>query len=96
MVKTQPAGKKGLVKVTFTLPLAEAGTVHVMGDFNDWRPVHSMRRTVEGRWQLTLELERGREYAFKYLLDDTVWINDPDLGKVAANPYGGENSVIAT
>ena len=96
MVKQQPARRKGFVKVTFLLRPAEAATVQVMGDFNDWRPVHAMRRTDDGEWQLTLELERGREYQFKYLLDETVWIDDPDVEQSIANPYGGENSVIAT
>jgi 1,4-alpha-glucan branching enzyme len=96
MVKQQRARRKGCVKVTFLLRPAEAATVHVMGDFNDWHPVHAMRRTDDGAWQLTLQLERGREYQFKYLLDETVWINDPEVEKSAANSYGGENSVIAT
>jgi 1,4-alpha-glucan branching enzyme len=96
MVKTQRARRKGFVSVTFSLPGAEAATVHVMGDFNDWRPVHAMRRTRDGPWELTLELEPGREYQFKYLADETVWINDPDADKSVANPYGGENSVVAT
>jgi len=48
MVKTQRASRRGFVKVTFSLPHAEAATVHVMGDFNDWRPVHAMRRTDDG------------------------------------------------
>jgi 1,4-alpha-glucan branching enzyme len=96
MVKTQRASRKGFVKVAFSLPHVEAATLHVMGDFNDWRPVHAMRRTDDGEWQLSLELEHGREYQFKYLLDETVWINDPHVEKSVANPYGGENSVVAT
>ena len=94
MVRKQRARRKGFVKVTFSLPRAEATTVHVMGDFNDWRPVHPMRRTDDGGWQLTLDLERGREYQFKYLLDDSMWINDPDVEKSVANPYGDTNSAV--
>lgn len=96
MVKTEAARRKGFVKVTFSLPHAEAATVHVMGDFNDWRPAHAMSRTEDGGWWLTAELERGREYQYRYLLDGTVWVNDPDAEQSVANPHGGENSVLAT
>ena len=96
MVKTKRARNKGLVTVTFTLPRTESATVHVMGDFNDWRPVHAMERAEDGGWRLTVELERGREYQYRYLLDGTVWTNDPDAERSVANPYGGENSVLTT
>ena len=96
MVNKQPARRTGFVKVTFTLPRAEAVTVHVMGDFNDWRPVHATNRTQDGGWRLTVELERERAYQYRYLLDGTVWANDPAAEQSVANPYGGENSVVAT
>lgn len=96
MVKTQRTRRKGFVKATFSLPRAEAATVHVMGDFNDWRPVHAMRRTADGVWQLTLELEAGHEYQYKYLLNQTAWLSDSEAVKSVANPYGGDNSVLAT
>lgn len=96
MVKQQRVRRKGYIKVTFLLRPAKAATVHVMGDFNDWRPIHAMRRRDDGEWHLSLELERGHEYQFKYLLDETVWITDPDAERSVADPYGGANSVVAT
>lgn len=96
MVTQRRAHKSGLVKVVFSLPDTEAASVHVVGDFNDWRAVHAMRRTDHKGWRLPLELPRGREYQFRYLLDESRWINDPELERSAPNPFGGANSVLAT
>ena len=48
------------------------------------------------RGSLTLELESGRQYQFLYLVDQTAWINDPEVETSIANPYGGDNSPVAT
>jgi hypothetical protein len=42
-----------------------------------------------------LELEPGREYQFRYLLDKKIWENESDADKSVPTPYGdSENSVI--
>jgi hypothetical protein len=42
-----------------------------------------------------LDLEPGREYQFRYLLDEKIWGNDSDADKLVSSPYGdSENSVI--
>ena len=96
MVKVQRKPQQGLVKVTFTFLQPTAQTVHVMGDFNDWRPVNAMERTADGSWRLTMKLTRGREYQYRYLQDGIVWTNDPDATASVANPFGSENSLLAT
>lgn len=96
MVAVELRSRKGLAKVTFSCPESAAQTMHVVGDFNDWRPIHAMKRTADGGWRLTLELERGRQYQYRFLQDGTVWINDPEAAQSVPNPYGGENSLLAT
>jgi hypothetical protein len=42
-----------------------------------------------------LNLEIGREYQFRYLVDDKEWENDMEADKFVPTPYGdSENSVI--
>jgi 1,4-alpha-glucan branching enzyme len=97
-VKKQYLKTKQICKVTFSIPKEianSAGTVHLVGDFNDWSPVETaMKRRKDGSITATLDLKPDREYAFRYLLDGTTWENDPQADKYVRNEYGSENSVI--
>ena len=67
-------------KVTFSLPqeaVKTAKTVHLVGAFNDWDEAgHPMRKQKDGSFSATLELEKGHEYQFRYLIDGSKWEND--------------------
>ncbi|MEW6427514.1 MAG: isoamylase early set domain-containing protein [Thermodesulfobacteriota bacterium] len=91
--KKAAAPKSNTPSVEFTLFAPEAATVFLVGDFNGWDPAASpMRRFKDGTFKKSLKLKGGRhEYLF---LVDGQWWNDPANGNRAANPYGGENSVI--
>jgi len=56
----------------------------VIGDFNEWAPVSAARMNKDGeRFWITLDnLEAGREYAFQYLVDGSIFIADPYSEKV--------------
>lgn len=91
-------GKK-LCKVTFTLPgvaAIGADSVCVAGDFNNWNPNHHpMQQAQDGDYTITLDLKPGREYQFRYLIDDSKWENDWDADKYVKSPYGdSDNSVV--
>ncbi|PJF41244.1 MAG: glycoside hydrolase [Chloroflexi bacterium] len=88
-------------KVTFYFPsqlsktsvLAE--TVNLVGDFNGWSETETpMTKLEDGRFSVTLELERGREYQFRYLVNHSEWHNDWQADKYVPNPFMGDNSVI--
>jgi len=92
-LKTRP-----LCKVTFSLPsqIAKlANTANLVGDFNDWNAnATPMKRLKNGTFTATLNLRRGEEYQFRYLLDGVRWENDGKADKYVANAYGSENSVV--
>ncbi|HEX9107078.1 MAG TPA: isoamylase early set domain-containing protein [Longimicrobiales bacterium] len=93
--KTRSGADK--VKVTFVLPpQPEAGHVHVVGDFNDWQAETPMKRDKEGRWRATVELDSGREYEFRYLVNGNYWINDEAADRYVPNGFGTDNCVLAT
>lgn len=96
MILREPQGDK--VRVTFRLPSTIwAESVHLVGDFNDWsRTSHPLQRTHDGDWEITLELDRGKTYQFRYLVNKTDWQNDWNADRYVSNPFGGENSVIET
>ena len=95
MVKKQP-GRDGTCKVTFEVP-SEVGatTAHVCGDFNDLSPTAMpMKRRKDGSLAATVALEAGRQYRFRYLLDDDRWENDWAADAYVPNDFGGDDSVI--
>lgn len=71
---------KPVSRVTFMLPneiAAGARKASLVGDFNGWNPqATSMRKLKSGEFKVTLDLEIGREYQYRYLLDDRHWTND--------------------
>lgn len=94
MLKTKP-----VCKVTFELPGAAAGaaaSVHLVGDFNGWDTARTpMKRRKDGSFTVTLDLERDREYQYKYLIDASHWENDWAADRYTPSPLGdGDNSVV--
>jgi 1,4-alpha-glucan branching enzyme len=86
------------ILVTFQLPATIwAETVHLVGDFNDWnRHSHPLRRLQNDCWEITLELDQGGVYQFRYLVDGAHWQNDWHADRYVPNPFGGDNSVLET
>lgn len=95
MLKKTRVKRTGRVRVTFRYPAADARSVQIAGQFSDWQPV-KMRRGRDGAWQAVVELEPGRAYEFRYLIDGQQWANDPAADRYVPNPFGGENCVAAT
>ena len=98
-IKKQFLKTKPVCKVTFRVP-AEIGntanSAHVVGEFNGWSFLATpMKRLKSGAFTTTLDLEQGREYQFRYLLDEKIWENDIEADKFVTTPFGdSENSVI--
>jgi len=94
--------KSGKVcKVTFRLPhvaATNAKSVCIVGDFNGWSiHANAMKKLRNGDYTITLELKPGREYQFRYLIDECRWENDWNADKYVKSPYGdSDNSVIVT
>jgi len=74
-----------------------ADTIHLVGDFNDWcSGCHPLQRDRQGHWSLTVDLELGHAYQFRYLRDGEEWVNDGQADAYVSSPYGSDNSVIVT
>jgi 1,4-alpha-glucan branching enzyme len=87
------------ILVRFELPSAIwADSVCLVGDFNNWNQVSHplIHDRHDGTWYVILELERGREYQFRYLVNGREWHNDWHADKYVPNPYGGTNSVVCS
>lgn len=96
MLKKRKFAKENVVKVTFSLPSdAAQDSVRLIGEFNDWEGT-KLERQKDGTWKTTVALSPGREYEFRYLVDDERWMNEPSADRYVRNPYGDDNSVIST
>ncbi len=96
--KTFIKTERGLVaRVTFTLSQSFwADTIHLVGDFNNWnRSSHPFQRDHEGRWALTVVLEVGRVYQFRYFCDGE-WMNESQADAYVHNPHGSDNFLVVT
>ena len=85
--------------VTFRLPKEAVNGAHdinLLGDFNDWDIAKAvpMKASKNGAYQVSIDLESGKEYQFRYLLDGKTWENDWEADGYAPTPFGVENSVV--
>jgi 1,4-alpha-glucan branching enzyme len=90
---------KGICKVSFTLPESVARNaefVAIVGDFNHWHPYKNlMKKDKNGKFKATIELPIGREYEFRYLIDNARWENEWDSDGLVKTPFEGiYNSAI--
>lgn len=97
MIAKSISRRRGMVRVAFSVaPVTPCNRVFLVGDFNDWQPHHPMRRCKDGSWGVSVELEAGRSYEFRYLLDGERWLNEPAADGYTSNPFGTENCVVDT
>lgn len=98
-IKKQYLKTKKVCKVTFGISESkddQIRKVHVVGEFNNWsKSATPMKRSKKGEFKASIDLKPGKEYQFRYLLDDNRWDNDPEADKSADTPYAdARNSVI--
>ena len=103
--KTEPFGirkeyskSQKMCRATFRLPAEaapKARKVTIVGDFNNWdKETTLLRKLDNGDFTITLELDPGKEYRFRYLIDGKIWENDWRADKYVKTPYGVEDSVV--
>jgi 1,4-alpha-glucan branching enzyme len=96
MIRKRHSPNPGKVIVAFEIPgTIWAERINLVGDFNNWdRESLPFRRDRGGNWQVELELDLGRGYRFRYLLDAEHWRDDWHADKYVPNPYGGYDSIV--
>lgn len=99
MLKKQFLKSKPVCKVTFRLAAeacAAADSVKLVGDFNEWNVEEAveMKSLKKGGFKTVLNLETGKNYEFRYLVDGETWENDWEADQYSPNEFGTENSVV--
>jgi 1,4-alpha-glucan branching enzyme len=97
MLKKRFFKTKPTCQVTFHLPKeVEAKRANLVGEFNDWDETADPMKKVKGVWKTTLELDQGKAYEFRYLVNGSEWHNDDAADRYVPNDVGSENSVVTT
>lgn len=88
---------KKTCQVTFSLSNGDTvKEASVVGEFNDWDASKNPMNKVKGIWKTTVEVEQGREYQYRYVVNGSEWMNDPEADKYVPNNIDGDNSVVLT
>ena len=86
----------GTVDVRFVLVAPDATTVSLVADFNGWSATgHTMKRTADGSWEITVPLEKGRSYAYNFVINGDYWISDPSAAVRLDDGFGGSSSGLS-
>ncbi len=96
MIYKRPSTDEGKILITFEIPGSVwADQIHLVGDFNNWdREGLPFRLTRQDTWQVELELDRGGEYRFRYLIDGHHWRSDRHADLYMLGPDGVLDSVV--
>lgn len=99
MLKKQFLKSKPVCKVTFNLAkeaCETADSVKLVGDFNEWNVEEAveMKSLKKGGFKTVLNLETGKNYEFRYLINGETWENDWEADQYVPNEFGTENSVV--
>jgi len=86
--------------VTFHYTNATASSVWVTGDFTSWAATVSagalqMTKSGGDQWTRSAQIGPGH-HVYKFIIDGTTWIADPDNPMTEDDGFGGVNSVIDT
>lgn len=73
----------------------ELNSVSVAGSFNNWKSGEFpfIFNTQQNYWSGVVKLETGKEYHYKFILNDTLWITDPNAPLVTEDEW--QNGIIS-
>ncbi len=99
IVRRQYLKTRPYCKVVFEIPPETANHAEhacLVGDFNGWDTAATpMTKRKDGSFRVTVDLEKGRPYAFRYLIAGVRWKNAENADWYAPTPYlDAKNSVI--
>ena len=85
---------KDYCKVKFSFKPEMAETVEILGLNSDWQNAVMMSRKIDGSFSAEVNLPKESKHEFKYLVDNSLWANDPEADSEVPNVFGGRNSVV--
>jgi 1,4-alpha-glucan branching enzyme len=67
----------------------------VVGNFNDWDPSKTpMKISSKKTFIAKIELKRGRDYEFRYMVNRQYWLNDENADAYIPSGHGEDNCLL--
>ncbi|HEV8506737.1 MAG TPA: isoamylase early set domain-containing protein [Chitinophagaceae bacterium] len=85
---------KEYCKVKFSFKDENADTVQIRGLNSDWQKSIVMAKKKDGSFTADVTLPKDSKHQFKYVVNETEWLNEPEADSQEPNEFGGSNSVI--
>ena len=85
---------KDLWKVKFILKPDNAETVELLGLNSDWENSIALSKKKDGTFSAEVTLPKNTEHEFKYRVNKTEWLEEPDADKQSVNAFGSVYSVL--
>lgn len=95
MVQKSYFKTKDYCKVKFSLHPGNAETVSIRGLNGNWNEAVDMKKKKDGSFSVEVKLPKESEHQFKYLVNETEWLNETEADNEVPNEYGGTNSVLS-
>lgn len=85
---------KDYCKVKFTYKVENAETVEILGLNSDWENSIVMSKKKDGTFTCDVALPKNSQHEFRYRVNETEWLNEPEADSQNINEFGSHNSVI--
>lgn len=85
---------KNYCKVKFSFTVENAETVEILGLNSDWENSIIMSKKKDGTFSADINLPKDSRHEFKYRVNETEWVNDPEADGQESNIYGSSNSIL--
>lgn len=86
---------KDYCKVKFSIKTDDAKSIEILGLNSNWQHPVTMKKKKDGSFSVNVILRKESRHEFKYLVNETEWLNDPDADGEVPNSFGGTNSFVA-
>lgn len=81
-------------RVYFIYRDPRAKRVQLRGEWDNWQGTLDAQQIEYGVWVIEMPKPSSGFYAYRFLIDGTTWIDDPDNPTRRTNPYGEFDSVL--
>jgi hypothetical protein len=85
---------KDYCKVKFSFAAENVKSIKILGLNGDWKKAVIMTQKKDGSFSADVNLPKASQHQFKYLVDGSKWLNEPQADSEIANEFGGTNSLL--
>lgn len=85
---------KDYCKVKFSFNVENAETIEILGLNSDWENSIVMSKKKDGSFSAEVSLPKNSQHEFKYRVNASEWLNEPEADSANTNAFGSSNSVI--